>query len=148
MTKAWLNGALLAAALLAAAQPALGHHSYGMFDAEKMLVWEGTLVRFDWMNPHSHLIVAVPPAAKDPATVGTWDIEGTAPNIMSRQGWTRSTLQPGDKVTVVGQPLKDGRKGGALYYIVKDGVRLYVDVSRKGGPGAGARGVPAGVELP
>ena len=133
---------------MAAAAPAIAHHSFAMFDAGKMYVWEGEVVKYDWRNPHSHIIIRVPPGAKDPNTVGTWDIEGAAPNIMARQGWSKSTYKPGDKITVVGQPLRDGSKGGSLYYALKDGKRLYHDVNRNGGPGAGSRGVPAGVKLP
>lgn len=135
-------------AAVAAATPALAHHSFGMFDREKVFVWEGTVKKFEWMNPHSHIIIVVPPGAKDPRTVGTWDIEGAAPNIMARQGWNKMTYKEGDKITVVGQPMRDGTKGGSLYYALKDGKRFYHDVNRNGGPGAGGRGIPEGTVLP
>jgi len=134
--------------LAVAAVPALAHHSFAMFDSSKMYVWEGVVVEYKWMNPHSHIILEVPPGAKDPATVGTWDMEGAATNIMARQGWSRSTYKPGDPIVVVGQPMRDGSKAGSLYYALKDGKRLYHDVNRNGGPGAQGRGIPQGVELP
>jgi hypothetical protein len=143
--KRLLSITLLAAA---AAGPASAHHSYSMFDHAKMYVWEGTVVDFKYMSPHSHLTVKVGEDGNDANTVGTWDIEAPAPNILSRQGWTRTTFRPGDKIVAVGQPLRDGRKGGALYYALKDGKRFYADVNRRGGPGANGQGVPPGVELP
>jgi len=125
-------GAVMAAA---AAAPALAHHSFAMFDQAKMYTWTGTLEEFNWTNPHVHLTVKVPADAADPATVGRWDIEGASPNIMARQGWTRNTFKVGDQVTIVGHPLKDGGKGGSLYYAVdKNGKKLFHDVNRKGGP--------------
>lgn len=133
---------------LAAGAPAAAHHSYAMFDATKMFVWEAEVASYDWRNPHSHLIIRVAPGAKDPRTVGVWDIEGVATNIMIRQGWTKTTLKPGDKITVVGQPDRAGGKTAALYYALVKGKKLYVDVDRNGGPGAQGRGVPAGVQLP
>jgi hypothetical protein len=142
--------ALCAAAgvFAAAAAPALAHHSFAMFDSSKMYVWEGVVVRYEWKNPHSMVIIRVPPGAKDPATVGTWEIEGAATNIMARQGWNKTSYKPGDRITVVGQPMRDGSKAGSLYYALKDGKRLYHDVNRNGGPGASGRGVPAGFTLP
>lgn len=141
-----LAGALIVAAATGA--PALAHHSFGMFDRTKVFVWEGTVKKFEWMNPHTHIIVTVPPGAKDDRTVGTWDIEGAAPNIMARQGWNKTTYKEGDKVVIVGQPMRDGSKGASLYYALKDGKRLYHDVNRNGGPGAGGAGLPSGVVLP
>jgi len=140
--------ALCAAGGVLAAAPALAHHSFAMFDSSKMYVWEGEVVKYEWKNPHSMITVHVPPGAKDPATVGTWEIEGAATNIMARQGWNRSSFKPGDPIVIVGQPTRDGSKAGALWYAMKDGERLYHDVNRAGGPGAQGRGVPPGVELP
>ncbi len=44
--------------------------------------------------------------------------------------------------------MRDGSKGGSIYYALKDGKRLYHDVNRNGGPGANGKGVPAGTQLP
>lgn len=139
---------LAAAGLALLATPVAAHHSYAMFSADKMYVWEGSVVGYEWRNPHAHIIIKVAPGAKDAATVGTWDIEGAAPNIMSRQGWTKVSYKPGDKIVIVGQPHRDGMKAGALWYAVKDGKKLYVDVNRAGGPGAQGRGPPPGQPLP
>ena len=93
----------------------------------------------NWENPHTHIIIKVAPGAKDPSTVGTWDIEGGAVNIMSRQGWNRTTFKPGDKADIVAHPMKDGSKGASLFYaIMPNGQKLFHDIARPGNNGAPA----------
>src|SRR5688572_8348427 len=107
---------LLAAAALAVAGGAGAHHSFAMFDQGQVWTWEGTVAEYHWRQPHVHVVVVVPKGAKDARTVGTWDFESSGPNIGSRQGWTRLTFKAGDKITVVGHPMKDGSKAGSLKY--------------------------------
>lgn len=131
------------ATAVGAAAPALAHHSFAMFDRQKRVVLVGTVVKYDWANPHSHLTVQVAPDPANPQLAGTWDLEATAPNIMIRQGWTRTSFQPGDKITAVGYALKDGTKGAQLSYAMgADGKRLYMDVARPADPAPAAP--PAG----
>jgi hypothetical protein len=120
--------------LVFAAIPVYAHHSFAMFELTKDVTYTGTVVEYNWENPHTHIIVKVDPGAKDPSTVGTWDIEGGATNIMGRQGWTRATYKAGDPITVVAHPMKDGSKGASLFYaIMPDGKRLYHDIARPKG---------------
>ena len=138
--KRFLIGAVALA--IAAVAPTFAHHSFAMFDMEKETVFTGTVVEYNWENPHTHIIIKVAPGAKNPETVGTWDIEAAAINIMARQGWTRNTLKPGDHVTLVAHPMRDGTKGASLYYaITPDGKRLYMDIKR---PGATSDSPPSG----
>lgn len=117
--------------LLLVAVPTFAHHSFAMFDYTKTITYVGTVVQFRWENPHSHIIIKVVPGAADASTVGTWDIEGNSINIMARQGWSKLTCKPGDKITLVAHPLKSGEKGASLSYIIlPDGTRLYTDVAR------------------
>ena len=120
--------------LLFAANPVFAHHSFAMFELTKDVTYTGTVMEYNWENPHTHIIVKVDPGAKDPSTVGTWDIEGGATNIMGRQGWTRATYKVGDPITVVAHPMKDGSKGASLFYaVMPDGKRLYHDIARPKG---------------
>lgn len=126
----WMVPVALASAL---ATPVFAHHSFAMFNMEKNVEVKGTVVEYQWQNPHVHVVVRVPEApGTDPSLVGLWDFEcggGTA--IISRQGWTKSTLKVGDPIHAVMHPLKDGNKGGALFYIIKeDGTRMYTDIAR------------------
>jgi hypothetical protein len=124
-------GTLAAAGILV--QPALAHHSFGMFDLQKNLTYEGTVIEYNWENPHTHIILKVEAGAKDPETVGTWDIEAQSVNIMSHQGWTRATMKPGDKAIIIAHPMKDGSKGASIFYaVMPDGRRLYGDIARPG----------------
>src|SRR5499425_2346315 len=131
-------------ALLIAALPGLGHHSFAMFDLTKDVTYTGTVVEYRWENPHTHIIVKVEPGAADPSTVGTWDVEGGATNIMGRQGWTRATFKSGDHIRVVAHPMKDGAtKGASLFYVIMpDGKRLYHDIARPKGEGSASGSQP------
>lgn len=112
---------------------AYAHHSYAMFDADKTYSWTGVVTEYKWTNPHIHVVVTVPGSTPDKKLVGTWDFEGASPNIMARQGWSKARFKAGDKITVVGHPMKDGSKGGSLFYAVgSDGKKLYYNVDRSG----------------
>jgi hypothetical protein len=124
---------IAAALATCTAVPALAHHSFGMFDLQKDITYTGTVVQYNWENPHTHIIIKVPPTAADKSTVGTWDIEGGAVNIMARQGWNRATYKPGDSITVVAHPMKDGTKGASLFYaVLPNGQKLFHDIARPG----------------
>ncbi|MBB6096468.1 hypothetical protein HNQ60_005390 [Povalibacter uvarum] len=128
MKRKWV-AALLA---LGVASAAWAHHSFAMFDQNQVWTWEGQVVEYRWRQPHVHIIMLVPEGAKDPRTVGTWDVESSGPNIGSRQGWAKDTFKPGDKIIVVGNPKTDGTKGLSLKYAkTVDGRVLYHDVDRK-----------------
>ena len=66
------------------------HHSFAMFDMNKNVTYEGQVIEYRWINPHTHIIIQVPSTAKDPATVGTWDVEGGSTNIMTRHEASRT----------------------------------------------------------
>ncbi len=124
-------------ASIAAGTPALAHHSFTMFEMDKDVTYKGVVVDYTWVNPHVHITVDIKPGPDvDPATVGTWDVEGGSTNIMGRQGWTRATLKPGQQMTFVGHPMRDGSKGVSLFYMVTpDGKRMYHDIARPKGEG-------------
>lgn len=103
--------AALAALGLATAEPALAHHSAAMFDRSTTVTITGTVKSYLYTNPHSWITVVGTDA--DGATA-QWDIEGYTPGAMKRFGLVPSTVVPGDKVTVVLHPLRDGRKGGSF----------------------------------
>jgi Family of unknown function (DUF6152) len=114
------------ALLSIAAQSVLAHHSRAMFDVARNVTYEGIVKEYEWANPHSHIVISVGSDAKDPATVGTWDIEASSVSVMVDGGWTKTTYKAGDAITVVAHPMKDGSHGALLFYAIRpDGTRLY-----------------------
>jgi hypothetical protein len=112
----------LAIALMSASTPAWVHHSGAMFDAAREQTLAGTITEFNWVNPHSSFKVNVKGA--DGSDV-IWAIEMNAPQNLVRQGWKRSTLKNGDKVSVVVHPLRDGKPGGSFVAItLANGTKL------------------------
>jgi hypothetical protein len=105
---------LLAAAVIAG--PAFAHHSGAMFDASKTVTLQGTVKEFQYTNPHSWLQVLV--TGPDGKQV-EWGFEAEGPSTLLRAGIKAKTFMPGDKVTVVGHPMKDGRPAGGLVSATK-----------------------------
>jgi hypothetical protein len=104
--------ALLAAAV---AVPAVAHHSFSMFDMTQDVVLQGEVKEFQWTNPHIWVQVLVKGASGKQVE---WSVEGGSPSILSRQGWTKRSLNPGDAITVTLHPLRDGSQGGSLVKVV------------------------------
>jgi hypothetical protein len=108
--------------LAAASGFALAHHSGAMFDTTKTETIKGVVTEFNWTNPHSSFKVDVTDAD---GKVATWAIEMNSPGNLVRTGWKRTTIKPGDKVTVVVRPLRDGKPGGSYVSItLADGTTL------------------------
>jgi hypothetical protein len=99
------------------------HHSFAAeFDANKPVHLEGTVVEFQWVNPHSWLIIDVP---QEDGSVVRWAVEGGAPSALLRRGWTRDTLPTGTKVTVDGSASKDGKpRANARSIVFPDGTEM------------------------
>jgi hypothetical protein len=97
-----------------AAQPALAHHSFAMFDNDHQVKITGTVTKFDWTNPHIYLAVTGGEAGKE---AKAWTIEGASPGILNRIGWKFNVVKAGDQVTMVIAPLRSGEQGGLLKLI-------------------------------
>jgi hypothetical protein len=107
---------------LALATAAFAHHSGAMFDSTREQSLAGTITEFNWVNPHSSFKVSVKGAD---GTEVVWAIEMNGPQNLVRQGWKRTTIKAGDKVTVLVHPLRDGKPGGSFVAItLPDGTKL------------------------
>ena len=115
--------ALVVAAVAAAgAAPALSHHSAAMFDATKTVEHKGTVKKFIWINPHSLLVVSV---RNSQGEIEDYSYEANGPGYLVRNGWKRESIKAGDEITVLSNPLIDGRPGGNLVEVtLPDGSKL------------------------
>jgi hypothetical protein len=107
--------------LCAMALPAAAHHSFAMFDQTKVMTLEGTVRQFQWANPHAFIELDVTARGRSQR----WAIELNSPNNLTRQGWRRSSLKPGERITVRIAPLRNGNPGGLFLDLRKaDGTVL------------------------
>lgn len=97
-------------AAIAISAPVLAHHSFAMFDPAKVVTLNGTVKEFRWVNPHVSLFVL----ADHAGAPELWAVELTSPGNLTSLGWSRKSLNPGDKVVVEVNPLRNGEKGGGF----------------------------------
>jgi hypothetical protein len=101
---------LLGAALgLACTVSVLAHHSPAAFDRTKEVKLVGTVKEFRWQNPHTWIEVLVP---DEKGKEVLWGVELTSPTYLVRAGWKSNIIKPGDKVTVVVNPVRSGEPAG------------------------------------
>jgi len=106
-------GLFCAAALMS--PPSLAHHSYAAYDLIHTRTLKGTVETFHWNNPHSTFTMVLDPDGSEPMK---WNIVTSGPAILKRFGWTQRSLKPGDRVSVVCNPMSDGSHGGRLHTVV------------------------------
>jgi hypothetical protein len=99
---AWTIGLLLISI------PLWAHHGATEYDMTKIVTLSATVKELQYVNPHTLLSFTV---KDDSGKVMEWQGELPSPNLLSRRGWSRSTLKPGDQVTIIGAPAKNGEKG-------------------------------------
>ncbi len=127
MRNIWIASALM----LALVAPALAHHSPAAFDRTKEVKLVGTVKEFRWQNPHTWIEVLVP---NEKGQEVLWGVELTSPTYLIRAGWKSNTIKPGDKVTVVGNPVRTGEPAAIFVSLtLADGRTLYERPARLGG---------------
>lgn len=100
------------------------HHSYAMFDSNKKLSLQGEVREFQWTNPHSFIQLV----AQRSGATEEWTIQMDSPQALYRRGWRPGTLKPGDSVTVVIHPTRDGSHSGRYVSAIgPDGTPLLQD---------------------
>ena len=127
------------AALLLAAAPVMAHHSFAAeYENTKPVSIKGKVVRFDWVNPHSHLVLSV--TTPDGKTE-EWGAETPPPNLLYRAGWRKDMIKGGEEITVNGYLAKDGTNlMWAQSVDFADGRRITLNSGPEPQPGRGNRG--------
>lgn len=98
---------ILSLGLAASAAPAIAHHSFAMFDQDKVVSLKGVkVVQFKWGNPHVFVVVE--------SDNIRYALECASPSAMNSIGWKHNTLKAGDTIDVTMFPLRSGKPGGAL----------------------------------
>ena len=116
---------LVVVAALAAAStiPVAAHHSWPV-SYEKLVTVKGTVKEFLWANPHPMITITV--RAADGKTED-WQIGGPAVNRMEANGWSKTTVKPGDVITGIGYQFADGQKIVRLEKVIfADGKEMFL----------------------
>ena len=98
---------VVAAALTVGSLPLSAHHGTAEYDNTKTISMQGTVTALQYLNPHALILFTV---KDDKGQTADWTAELQSPNLLSRRGWSRSTLKPGDQVVITGHPVKNGVK--------------------------------------
>lgn len=130
MKKISMFACLVVVALIAAGSAA-AHHSAAMFDRDKQVTLTGTIVQFEWTNPHSWIQVDVP---NENGGTDRWSVECNSPNNLVRMGWKSTSLKPGDKVTILIHPLRNGDKGGSFLSVTLPDGSVLTDPAYRAAP--------------
>ena len=133
MTRHRISGGVVAIALWLAGAPAQAHHSFSAeFDATKPVELKGTVVKVEWINPHTWIHIDV----KQPdGSVQRWMIEGGTPNTLLRRGLTRESLPVGTEIVVDGYRAKNGsNRANGRDVQFPDGKKLFMGSSGIGAP--------------
>ena len=117
--------ALIVFALCAAAWPAGAHHSLAQYIQTRGDVLIGRVKDFAWTNPHTALVIMVRGAD---GTMAEWTFEGVSPSRLAIAGFKKDTMMPGDPVSVVFNPRRDGKPGGMFFAVtLADGRTFKLD---------------------
>ena len=107
---------LVASLVLGIGDPAAAHHSNAAYDSDHLQTMEGTVKTVNWTNPHISFVVEKDVKSGEPAS--TWVFEVSSPGVLTRSGWTKRSLQPGDHAVFRYAQLRDGRPGGYLQKVI------------------------------
>lgn len=116
MRAGWTTCFAMVIGLLLASAPALGHHGNSDYDLKNQVTLRVTVTDFLFINPHSFIKFTV---QNEQGKAEEWQGELPSPGLLSRRaGWTKDTVKPGDQITVIGSPAKNGSHAMQIKKIV------------------------------
>ena len=121
------------AGIVLAMASADAHHAFSAeFDNDKPVTLEGTVTKWEWINPHAWINLDV---VNEAGEVEHWRIEGGAPNALIRRGWTKDSLPPGTAIVISGFLARDGsNRASGRDITFTDGTKLFVGSVGVGAP--------------
>src|SRR5712691_395480 len=108
--RAAFAGILFGSALVAGNSAVMAHHSLAMFDQDQQIELEGIVREFRFVAPHTFIILDV---KQEDGSAESWSLEGVSPSALTREGWSKNSLKPGDELKLKISPLRSGAPGGA-----------------------------------
>ena len=115
----------LVAMMFLACASAYAHHGNSAYDESKPVTMKGVVTEFDWVNPHTQIYFDVKDAK---GRVAHWGCETLSPGKLTRAGWTKDSVKPGDQITITMVVAKTGSPVGFLQKVVfADGRELGIN---------------------
>ena len=106
--------ALLALGVLSGG-PVLAHHSFAPYESTLQIKLSGVVTEFKWVNPHVY--IEIDAADEKTGEKRHWLVEGASTSILNRAGWKFNMIKPGDRITVIVSPLRNGEPAALLKQI-------------------------------
>lgn len=94
---------------------ALAHHSFAPYESTLQIKLSGVVSEFRWVNPHVY--IEIDAADEKTGEKRHWLIEGASTSILNRAGWKFNMIKPGDRITVIVSPLRNGEPAALLKQI-------------------------------
>lgn len=107
----FLTPFVLALVISTISMPLFAHHGNAVYDDTRTITLKGTVTQWAWANPHCILHLDV---TDESGQVVSWIVETENPTSMFNIGWTKSSMKPGDQVTVTALPVKNGKPIGRI----------------------------------
>jgi len=122
MAKTLIVSATVILALVSVAVPLSAHHSWPV--GNELVTVKGTVIEFMWANPHPMITLEV---RNKEGVIEKWQVGGPAINRMEANGWSKTTVKPGDVITGIGYQYSDGQKIVKLdKAILPDGKEIFL----------------------
>ena len=120
----------LIGAILLMGGPVFAHHGTAVsYDASQVITVSGTVTEFVWANPHGQLHWDV---KDEKGTVVNWGGELHSIGLMTRAGWNKNIVHPGDQVSVSGHPSRAGTPYIVVTVIKLSGKEYFRDLPEQG----------------
>lgn len=107
---------LILIGLLCNNEAANAHHSFAVhFVPDKIISVTGEVTEFRFTNPHGLVFLTV---KNNNGEAETWRTETNSPNVLRRRGWSKTSIKPGDTVTIEGYPTRDGSNSLRIHRVI------------------------------